>query len=114
MAVKGLAKTGQGWELRTKGGSTLGPFDFVIGGFAQHCLTEPFLLSGGQACEKMLQCLRRIESNQIIPIQVSFDGNPLPADFTCAHVYGEEALSFISNNSKKPHAWRVPQPNLQI
>eukprot|EP00747_Dinoflagellata_sp_TGD_P072084 gnl/TRDRNA2_/TRDRNA2_157323_c0_seq1.p1 gnl/TRDRNA2_/TRDRNA2_157323_c0~~gnl/TRDRNA2_/TRDRNA2_157323_c0_seq1.p1 ORF type:complete len:588 (-),score=76.77 gnl/TRDRNA2_/TRDRNA2_157323_c0_seq1:154-1863(-) len=100
--VKGLTKSEKGWELETQGGSKLGPFDFVIGGFAQHLLTDPFLLSGGQACEKMLRCLRRVESNQIIPIQVFFEGSPLPADFTAAHVYGEDCLVFVANNSRKP------------
>merc|ERR1719313_1903985 len=102
MKVKRLAKTADGWELETQGGQRLGTFDFVIGGFAQHVLTDPFLLTGGQACEKMLRCLRRVESNQIIPIQVSFEGEALPANFTAAHVYGEDCLSFISNNSRKP------------
>jgi hypothetical protein len=102
MAIKRLEKTADGWELGTQGGSKLGPFDFVIGAFAQHVLTDPFLLSGGCACAKMLRCLRRVESNQLIPIQVSFEGGALPAEFTAAHVYGEECLSFISNNSRKP------------
>jgi predicted NAD/FAD-dependent oxidoreductase len=102
MSVKRIAKTTCGWELGNQNGSPLGTFDFVIGGFAQHVLTDPFLLSGGQASEKMLQCLRRVESNQLIPIQISFEGEPIPADFTAAHVYGEESLSFVSNNSRKP------------
>eukprot|EP00746_Dinoflagellata_sp_MGD_P161541 gnl/MRDRNA2_/MRDRNA2_88735_c0_seq1.p1 gnl/MRDRNA2_/MRDRNA2_88735_c0~~gnl/MRDRNA2_/MRDRNA2_88735_c0_seq1.p1 ORF type:complete len:507 (+),score=91.94 gnl/MRDRNA2_/MRDRNA2_88735_c0_seq1:89-1609(+) len=101
-AVNKLARKSHGWELGCKGGDKLGPFDFVIGGFAQHVLTDPFLLTGGQACEQMLKCLRRVESNQLIPIQVSFEGDPLPADFTAAHVYGEESLSFVMNNSRKP------------
>jgi predicted NAD/FAD-dependent oxidoreductase len=102
MKVQRLTKTAKGWELGTKGGSTLGSFDFVIGGFAQHCLTDPFLLTGGKACEQMLRCLRRVESNQLIPIQVSFEGKALNAEFTAAHVYGEDSLSFVSNNSWKP------------
>merc|ERR1719316_415418 len=102
MKVKRLTKIADGWELVTQGGRTLGTFDFVIGGFAQHVLTEPFLLSGGKACEKMLRCLRRVESNQLIPIQVSFEGDPIPADFTAAHIYGEDSLSFVTNNSRKP------------
>jgi len=102
MKVKHLSKGAQGWHLTTNGGSKLGPFDFVIGGFAQHVLTDPFLLSGGGTCERMLQCLRRVEHNQLIPIQVSFEGDPLPTNFTAAHVYGEECLSFIANNSKRP------------
>jgi len=91
--------------LQTKEGKTIGPFDFVVGGFAQHCLTDPFLLSGGDATKSMLSCLRRVESNQLIVMQVSFSP-PLPSDnapFTAAHVIGEECLSFIANNSKKPH-----------
>jgi len=102
MKVTRISKGAHGWHLTTNGGSKLGPFDFVIGGFAQHCLTDPFLLSGGKECEKMLQCLRRVEHNQLIPIQVSFEGGPLPTNFTAAHVYGEDCLSFISNNSKRP------------
>ncbi|CAK0910175.1 unnamed protein product [Prorocentrum cordatum] len=102
MAVKSLSKTSNTWRLGTLGGKQLGPFDFVIGGFAQHVLTDPFLLSGGQVCQKMLQCLRRVESNQLIPIQVCFEGDPLPAAFTAAHVYGEDCLSFVCNNSRKP------------
>lgn len=101
-AVNSLAKTSDGWELGTKGGNKLGAFDFVIGGFAQHVLTDPFLGSGGKACEKMLRCLRRVESNQLIPIQVSFEGDPISADFTAAHIYGEDSLSFVTNNSRKP------------
>jgi predicted NAD/FAD-dependent oxidoreductase len=102
MAVKSLSKKSNAWELGTLGGKKLGPFDFVIGGFAQHVLTDPFLLTGGQACQKMLQCLRRLESNQLIPIQVCFEGGPLPSTFTAAHVYGEDCLSFVCNNSRKP------------
>ena len=90
------------WELKTKDGSTLGPFTYVVGGFAQHVLTDPFLLSGGAECSPMLECLRRVESNQVIPIQVSFEGDPLPIPFTAAHVYGDEFLSFIGDNTKKP------------
>merc|ERR1719230_659865 len=101
-AVKSLRRTGKTWQLHTKGGRALGPYDIVIGAFAQHVLTDPFLKSGGRACEKILRCLRRVESNQLIPIQVSFEGQPLPASFTAAHVHGETALSFISNNSRKP------------
>lgn len=100
--VVGLAKTQRGWHLSLKGGQQMGPFDFVVGAFAQHCLTDPFLLSGGQSCEKMLKCLRRVESNQLIPMQVSFAGKPIPSKFCAAHVYEEPALSFISNNSQKP------------
>jgi len=90
------------WELKTKGGASLGPFTYVIGGFAQHVLTDPFLLSGGAACSEMLDCLRRVESNQIIPMQVSFDGDPIPLPFTAAHVYNDDVLSFIGDNTKKP------------
>jgi len=114
MAVKQLAKGTDGWHLTTKGGSKLGPFDFVIGGFAQHVLTDPFLGSGGKGCERMLQCLRRLESNQLIPIQVYFEGGSLPANFTAAHIYGEDCLSFISNNSKKPqHSGKLGTPGPQ-
>lgn len=80
----------------------MGPFDFVVGAFAQHCLTDPFLGSGGHASARILNCLRRVESNQLIPMQVSFEGKDIPAAFTAAHVYGEPALGFISNNSQKP------------
>merc|ERR1712196_468432 len=47
-------------------------------------------------------CLRRVESNQLIPMQVGFEGEPIPAKFCAAHVYGDPALGFISNNSQKP------------
>jgi len=100
--ISSLSKTSTGWMLHTKDGKGVGPFDAVIGGFAQHCLTDPFLLSGGAPAEGMLDCLRRVESNQLIAMQVSFNP-PLKAPFTAAHVHGEESLSFISNNSRKPH-----------
>lgn len=102
--VVGLSKTttGTGWQLRTKDGTTLGPFDAVVGAFGQHCLTDPFLLTGGAAAADMLSCLRRVESNQLIVMQVSFDP-PLPATFTAAHVQNEDCLSFIANNARKPH-----------
>merc|ERR550534_658937 len=109
--VESLEKRAAGWVLRTKGRSELGPFDFVIGGFAQHVLTDPFLKSGGAASERMLRCLQRVESNQLIPIQVSFEGDALPMDFIAAHVYGEESLSWICNNSAKPQhngRWGTP------
>jgi hypothetical protein len=102
MKAVGIKKDNKSWEVMLKGGQSSGPFDFVIGGFAQHCLTDPFLESGGAPCEKILKCLRRVESNQLIPLQVMFDDKPLPAPFCAAHVYGEQALGFISNNSKKP------------
>jgi hypothetical protein len=35
-------------------------------------------------------------------MQVSFEGEHIPAKFTAAHVYGEPALGFVSNNSQKP------------
>jgi len=101
-AVRALARRQTGWHLTTKGGDVLGPFDYVIGGFAQHCLTDPFLTSGGEDCDPMLRCLRRVESNQMIVMQVSFEGELLPMQFAGAHVYGEEALSWIGNNSAKP------------
>jgi len=104
--IQGLSKNSDGkWTLRTKEGESVGPFDFVVGGFAQHCLTDPFLLSGGDATKSMLSCLRKVESNQLIVMQVSFSP-PLPsknAPFTAAHVSGEDCLSFVANNSKKPH-----------
>ena len=104
--IQGLSKNSEGkWILQTKEGETVAPFDFVVGGFAQHCLTDPFLLSGGDASKSMLSCLRRVESNQLIVMQVSFSP-PLPsksAPFTAAHVSGEDCLSFVANNSKKPH-----------
>merc|ERR1719491_2480583 len=104
--IQGLSKNSEGkWMLQTKEGETVGPFDFVVGGFAQHCLTDPFLLSGGDATKSMLSCLRKVESNQLIVMQVSFSP-PLPsknAPFTAAHVSGEDCLSFVANNSKKPH-----------
>uniref|UniRef100_A0A7S4GBP7 RRM domain-containing protein n=1 Tax=Eutreptiella gymnastica TaxID=73025 RepID=A0A7S4GBP7_9EUGL len=105
-AVVGLARRGQdgGWDLQLKGGQWLGPFDYVVGGFAQHCLTEPFLRRGGAACDKMLRCLRHIKYSQLFPVQVVFDGVPAPAGFTAAHIRGEHALSFACNNSKKPRA----------
>lgn len=113
LSVKTIRKSSNGWLLGTKGGQTLGPFDVVVGGFAQHCLTDPFLKSGGKASERMLRCLRRVESNQLIAMQVSFEGEPLPMDFVAAHVYGEEALSWICNNSGKPQQngqWGTPGP----
>jgi len=101
--VTGLSKTSEGkWILKTKDGTPTGPFDVVIGAFAQHCLTDPFLLSGGPPARDMLSCLRRVESNQLIVMQVSFKKS-LNAPFTAAHVQGEECLSFIANNSRKPH-----------
>ena len=100
--VVGLSKAADGWSLATKGGGTLGPFDIVVGGFAQHVLTEPFLLSGGEHSAAMLRCLRRVEHNQIIAMQVAFDGPPLPAKFTAAHC-DDDVLSFACNNSRKPH-----------
>lgn len=103
MKVVGLTKTAGGqWELATKGGRWLGPFDVVVGAFAQHVLTDPFLRSGGAPCAAMLRCLRRVESNQLVPMQVAFEGEPLPMPFTAAHVYGEEALSWLCDNCKKP------------
>ncbi|CAE7292126.1 unnamed protein product [Symbiodinium necroappetens] len=112
--VVGLRKDTSGqWELQMQGGGTLGPFTYVVGGFAQHILTDPFLLSGGAACSAMLECLRRVESNQLIVMQVSFEGEPLPIPFTAAHVCDDEALSFIGNNSQKPQQngeWGTPGP----
>lgn len=100
--VVGLSRAADGWSLSTKGGGTLGPFDIVVGGFAQHVLTDPFLLSGGEHSAAMLRCLRRVEHNQIIAMQVAFEGPPLPAKFTAAHC-DDDVLSFACNNSRKPH-----------
>ena len=47
--VVALSRSAEGWTLTQKGGGALGPFDVVLGAFAQHCLTDPFLLSGGAA-----------------------------------------------------------------
>ena len=75
----------------------VGPFDTIIGGWAQHYLTDPFLLSGGDATKSVLQGLQRVELNQFIVMQVSF--SPLipsgDATFTVAHVSGKECLLFI-------------------
>ena len=100
--VIGLSRQPEGWKLATKSGGFLGPFDVVVGGFAQHVLTEPFLLSGGEHTAAMLRCLRRVEHNQIIAMQVAFEGPPLPTQFTAAHC-DDEVLSFVCNNSRKPH-----------
>jgi len=101
--VTGLSKTADGgWTLRTKGGAALGPFTAVVGAFGQHCLTDPFLSTGGVAAEDVLSCLRRVESNQLIVAQVSFRPT-LGVAFAAAHVRGEECLSFIANNARKPH-----------
>jgi len=102
MAVKTIRKISNGWMLGTKGGKELGPFDLIVGGFAQHCLTDPFLMSGGASSASMLDCLRRVESNQLIVMQAVFEGEALPMNFVSAHVYGEEALSWICNNCGKP------------
>ncbi|CAE7791503.1 unnamed protein product [Symbiodinium sp. CCMP2592] len=61
----------------------------------------------------MLECLRRVESNQLIVMQVSFEGEPLPIPFTAGHVCDDESLSFIGNNSQKPQQngeWGTPGP----
>ena len=100
--VIGLSKGADGWLLATKGGSTLGPFDVVLGAFAQHVLTDPFLLSGGEHTHAMLRCLRRVEHNQIIAMQVVFEGPALPVSFVAAHC-DDDVLSFVCNNSRKPH-----------
>ena len=70
--VVGLRRGADGrWTLTQRGGGELGPFDFVLGGFSQRVLTEPFLASGGAAAAAMLRCLRRVESNQIIAMQAT-------------------------------------------
>jgi hypothetical protein len=102
--VVGLSRGGDGcWMLATKGGAIEGPFDIVLGGFAQHVLTEPFLASGGEASAAMLRCLRRVEFNQIIAMQVAMEGAALPATFTAAHCACDDVLGFVANNSRKPH-----------
>merc|ERR1719361_2221533 len=53
----------------------------------------------------MLRCLRRVESNQLIPVQVAFEGGSgreFPMPFTAAHVVGDQALAWVCNNSRKP------------
>jgi len=100
--VQALTRSQVEWTLMTKGGCSLGPFDIVVGAFSQHCLTDPFLKSGGTACADMLACLRSVESNQIVAMQVIFEGEPVNALFTLAHVVGDEDLSCASNNSCKP------------
>lgn len=91
------------WHLTTRCGRELGPFDVVIGGFAQHLLTDPFLLTAGPPADKMLRCLRRIESNQIIAMQVELErSEKLPMPFAAAHVLGDDALAWVSNNCSKP------------
>lgn len=99
--VQSLSKTASGWSLKTRKGDCLGPFDVVVGAFSQHCLTDPFLASGLEPCAAMLGCLRRVESNQIIVMQVIFDV-ALSTDFVAAHVIGDPDLAFVSNNSQKP------------
>ena len=102
--VVGLSRGEDGcWMLATKGGELEGPFDIVLGGFAQHVLTDPFLASGGEASAAMLRCLRRVEFNQIIACQVAMEGPALPATFAAAHCVCDEVLSFVGNNSRKPH-----------
>lgn len=99
--IQSLSKTASGWSLKTSSGHSLGPFDIVVGAFSQHCLTDPFLASGGEPCASMLGCLRRVESNQIIVMQVIFD-IALSTDLVAAHVIGDPDLAFVSNNSQKP------------
>jgi predicted NAD/FAD-dependent oxidoreductase len=100
--VTGLYREADHWLLSTASGRSLGPFRVVVGAIGiQHCLTDPFLLSGGEACARMLMCLRRVEANQFTPVQLEL-AKPIDAPFTCAHVLGEENLSFVGNSSRKP------------
>ena len=99
------------WFLNTKGGDRLGPFDIVIGAFGQHVLTDPFLITGGAHSEAMLKCVRRVESNQIIVIQMVLEKGSVNNDLVAAHVQGDSVLSFVSNNSRKPQQdgkWGTP------
>lgn len=113
--VVGLSKRESQWFLHTKqqnqkskdnntsGPKSFGPFDIVIGAFGQHVLTDPFLQSGGRPAQNMLQALRRLESNQIIAVQLILDGSSVTSlGFTAAHVRNDKYLSFVSNNSAKP------------
>lgn len=102
--VVGLEKKADGsWLLTKKGGDpSLGPFDIVIGAFGQHVLTDPFLLTGGEHSAAMLKCVRKIESNQIIVIQMVLKKGCSNSKFVAAHVQGDPVLSFMSNNSRKP------------
>jgi len=75
LKVVGLAKGAGGcWHLATKGGRQLGPFDYVIGAFAQHVLTDPFLKTGGSPCEAIAPTLPTTLS--LLPL-VSQWGDPV-------------------------------------
>eukprot|EP00466_Bigelowiella_natans_P005933 jgi/Bigna1/89943/estExt_fgenesh1_pg.C_580116 len=73
------------WNLKAKDGTIFGPYDVVIGGFSQHCLTDPFLLSGKKDAQPMLECLRRVEFNQLVVMQVEFPRS-VRASFTMAFI----------------------------
>lgn len=95
--VQSCSKIDECWSLTTQGGRCHGPFDVVVGTFSH--ITSSFLASA--PCAAIRKCLRQMECNEIIAMQVIFD-LPLNTDFALAHVRHHPDLCFVSNNSRKP------------
>ena len=115
------------WYLNTKKKQrAFGPFDYVIGAFGHPKRTDPFLQTAGPHTLPLKNFLKGVRYNQFFALQLVLDDVPAAdsnlRELHACHVVNDEVLSFIADNSKKPHSIadhpderrRTPKPYLTL
>jgi len=101
------------WFLNTeKKASEFGPYDYVIGGFGHPKRTDPFLKGGGDATKPMMNFLKGVKYNQFFALQVVLEkGHEYKGvkNLSACHILNHDVLSFVADNSKKPHQTCIPR-----
>lgn len=91
-----------------------GPYDYVIGAFGHPKRTDPFLKGGGKAAKPMMTFLRGVKYNQFFVLQVVLEKGhgqkeeAILKRLSACHVLNHSVLSFVADNSKKPHQGDIP------
>jgi len=107
------------WLLNTeKKTRQFGPYDYVIGGFSHPKRTDPFLKDGGEATKPMMNFLQGVKYNQFFALQVVLEKgleDEAIKSLSACHVLNHDVLSFVADNSKKPHQKKyTPKKNSSV
>lgn len=95
------------WFLNTERKECeFGPYNYVIGCFGHPKRTDPFLRSGGDRTKRMMNFLKGVKYNQFYVLQIileqGYDHENIK-NLSACHVLNHPVLSFVADNSKKPH-----------